>query len=238
MIKAVCFDLDGTLLPLDVDSFCKHYFGMLAAKLAARGYEPQALINGIMQGTKAMYKNDGHATNEQVFWQTFCGIFGEKAREDMPYFEQFYIEDFDKARAACGFDPAAAPTVRACKEMGLRVCVATNPLFPEIATRKRLCWTGLSCDEVEFYTTYENCSYCKPNPAYFLDVASRLGVDPCECLMVGNDAREDMAAAAVGMKVFLLLNDYLLGAEGVDIGKFPHGDFAALLEYIKELQKA
>ena len=238
MIKAVCFDLDGTLLPMDVDSFCKYYFGMLAKKMQTHGYEPKALIGGIMAGTKDMYKNDGSTTNEAVFWNTFCSIFGEQARKDMPYFEEFYVQEFDKARDACEFDPDAAPTVRACKELGLRVCIATNPLFPEIATRKRLAWAGLSTDEVEFYTTYENCSYCKPNPAYFLDVASRLGVAPSECLMVGNDALEDMAAAQVGMKVFLLVNDYLLNRTGVDIAQFPHGNFADLLQYIEAIQQA
>ena len=238
MIKAVCFDLDGTLLPMDVDSFCKYYFGMLARKMEAHGYEPKALIGGIMAGTKAMYQNDGRATNEAVFWDTFCGIFGEQAKNDMPYFEEFYVQEFDKARTACEFDPAAAPALRACKEMGLRVCIATNPLFPEIATRKRLSWTGLSTDEVEFYTTYENCSTCKPNPAYFLDVAGRLGVDPTECLMVGNDALEDMAAEKVGMKVFLLVNDYLLNRTGVDIEQYPHGGFDELLQYVTDLCRA
>ena len=117
MIKAVCFDLDGTLLPLDVDEFCKHYFGMLARHMAPFGYDPKALIGGIMAGTKAMHKNDGTRTNEQAFWDEFCKIFGEDARNDERKFAAFYETEFDKARAACGFDPASAPAVRACKEL-------------------------------------------------------------------------------------------------------------------------
>ena len=117
MIKAVCFDLDGTLLPLDVDSFCEHYFGMLARHMVPHGYDPKALVGGIMAGTKAMYKNDGSRTNEQAFWDTFCDIFGEDARKDEAKFAVFYENDFDKARAACGFDPAAAPALRACREL-------------------------------------------------------------------------------------------------------------------------
>lgn len=34
MIKAILFDLDGTLLPMDQDEFTKGYFNLLAAKLA------------------------------------------------------------------------------------------------------------------------------------------------------------------------------------------------------------
>ena len=54
--KAVLFDLDGTLLPMDQDSFVKFYFGGLAKKLAPHGYDPQALIAAIWTGTKAMSK--------------------------------------------------------------------------------------------------------------------------------------------------------------------------------------
>ena len=36
-IKAVLFDLDGTLLPMDQDHFVKTYFQLLAQKLAPFG---------------------------------------------------------------------------------------------------------------------------------------------------------------------------------------------------------
>ncbi len=236
MIKAVCFDLDGTLLPLDVDSFCEYYFGMLARKMASHGYDPKALIGAIMAGTKSMYKNDGSRSNEQAFWDTFCEIFGERAREDEAKFAEFYETEFDKARAACGFDAAAAPALRACREMGLRVCVATSPLFPRIATYKRLQWAGIDPAEVEFFTTYEDHHYCKPNAGYYREVTARLGLSPEECLMVGNDVREDMAAREIGMHTFLLLNDYLLNRDNADISAFPRGGFEEMLAYAKELQ--
>jgi FMN phosphatase YigB (HAD superfamily) len=236
MIKAVSFDLDGTLLPLDVDSFCEHYFGMLARHMVPHGYDPKALVGGIMAGTKAMYKNDGSRTNEQAFWDTFCDIFGEDARKDEAKFAVFYENDFDKARAACGFDPAAAPALRACREMGLRVCVATSPLFPRIATYKRLQWAGLDPAEVEFFTTYEDCHYCKPSLGYYREVTARLGLAPEECLMVGNDVREDVVAStAFGMHSFLLLNDYLLNKDNADITAFPRGNFDDMLAHVKEL---
>lgn len=236
MIKAVCFDLDGTLLPLDIDEFCKYYFGMLAKRMAAHGYEPMALIDAIKVGTKAMYQNDGRDTNETVFWNAFCKIFGEGARADEPKFAEFYETEFDKARDACGFEPEAAPTVQACLDRGLRVCAATNPLFPEIATRKRLTWAGVDPKSLAFYTTYEDCRYCKPHPGYFTDVAKRLGLSPEECLMVGNDVDEDMAAAEVGMPVFLLLNEHLLNRSSRDVSAYPQGGFAELMDYIDTLQ--
>lgn len=68
MIKVILFDLDGTLLPMDQEIFVKTYFGLIAQKLAPYGYQPKELIEAVWAGTKAMVKNDGRKTNEEVFW--------------------------------------------------------------------------------------------------------------------------------------------------------------------------
>lgn len=236
MLKAVCFDLDGTLLPLDIDKFCDLYFGMLAKKLEPYGYDPEKIIAEIIRGTKLMYRNDGSRTNEEVFWDNFVAVFGERARADIPVFEEFYQNEFDAVQKSCGFEPRAAEMVRACKALGLRVAVATNPFFPAVATRKRLSWSGVSPDEVEFFTTYENCRFSKPNPEYFRrEVAERLGLSPDECLMVGNDVDEDMAAAKAGMHVFLLVNEFLLNRKGADMTPYPQGDIDAFLSHVKSM---
>ncbi len=39
VLKAVLFDLDGTLLPMDQDIFVKTYFKGLAKALAPHGYD-------------------------------------------------------------------------------------------------------------------------------------------------------------------------------------------------------
>lgn len=46
-IKAVLFDLDGTLLPMDYDGFLNRYFGNLAKHMAGYGYDPEALVKNI-----------------------------------------------------------------------------------------------------------------------------------------------------------------------------------------------
>ena len=76
-ITTVLFDLDGTLLPMDQDVFAKYYFGLLAARLAPYGYQPEALIAAIWAGTAAMVKNDGTITNEQAFWNDFASRYGD-----------------------------------------------------------------------------------------------------------------------------------------------------------------
>ena len=234
MIKVILFDLDGTLLPMNQDEFVKAYFGLLAKKLAPIGYEPKQLINSIWAGTKAMVLNNGEKTNEEVFWDKFAEIYGEKVRKDITYFYEYYKFDFDKVQSVCGYNPKAKYVIDKLKKLGYRLALATNPIFPAIATEKRIKWAGLDKNDFELYTTYENSKYSKPNPNYYASILETLGVKPKECLMVGNDATEDMIANSIGINVYLF-TDCLINKEGKDISAFPQGDFDQLLNYITKI---
>lgn len=235
-IKMVMFDLDGTLLPMDMDEFTGGYFKMLAAKAAPCGYELKSLVRAIWHGVAAMVKNDGHCKNEDAFWEDFVATFGEQAKNDKWIFDEFYANEFEGARQFCGYNPAAAETVRWIRDRGLRVALATNPLFPAIATQARIRWTGLQPEEFEFFTTYENIGWCKPNPDYYREVLRRAGLQGEDCLMVGNDVGEDMVAAELGMKVFLL-TDCLINKSGEDISVYPNGSFEELKTYVSRLMQ-
>ena len=232
-IKVVLFDLDGTLLPMDQDVFIKTYFGLLAKRLAPLGYAPEGLVKAIWAGTAEMVKNRGEKTNEEVFWDKFAEIYGEGARAHLPEFDKFYQEDFGKVQVSTGFNADAARAVSKIKKLGLRVALATNPIFPAVATKQRIAWAGLSPDDFELYTTYENSCHSKPNLAYYKDVTAALGVSPEDCLMVGNDVDEDMVARELGMKVFLI-PDCIINKEEKDISVYPRGSFAELIDYVKE----
>lgn len=233
-LKAVFFDLDGTLLPMDMDVFIKTYFGAISKKLVQYGYNPKELVSVIWQGTGAMIKNDGKKTNEEVFWDTFVSFYGEDKLKDTVHFDKFYEENFDELKAVCGFNPKAAETVNELKKKNLRLILATNPLFPSIATEKRTRFAGLEPDDFEFFTSYENIGYCKPSPKYYEDILNRTGLKAEECLMVGNDVGDDMVAETLGLKVFLL-TDCLINNTDENIIKYPNGDFDDLLTYIDNL---
>lgn len=235
-IKAVLFDLDGTLLPMDQDVFVKAYFKGLAAKLALRGYDPKELVDAVWQGTEAMIHNDGTNSNEAVFWEHFCRIYGEKAKEDIPQFDEFYRTDFDKVKEVCGYHPQAKAVVDWLIEQGIVTVLATNPIFPAIATQKRMGWAGLSPEDFSYYTTYENCSYSKPNPGYYRHILEELKLSPKECVMVGNDVADDMVAKELGMQVFLL-TDCLINHKNSDISGYPSGSWAELVDYLKLLME-
>ena len=234
MIKAVLFDLDGTLLPMDQDAFVHGYFKYLVKKMAPYGYDPDGLVKAIWKGTGAMVKNDGSRKNEAVFWDAFAEVFGEQVREHEPVFYDFYAHDFQQVQGICGFEPKAAEAVKLAKARGFRTVLATNPVFPAVATESRIRWAGLQPEDFELYTTYENIGFCKPNPAYYQEIIRRMDLKPQECLMVGNDVDEDMIAGKLGMQVFLL-TDCLINKNGTDIDTFPHGNFDDLLDYLCNL---
>lgn len=235
-MNTVLFDLDGTLLPMDQEAFIRLYFGALTQKFAPHGFEPEKLIQGLWAGMKAMQQNNGVQTNEEVFWRAFTALAGEKAADHRADFDAFYQNEFSVAKKATAFHPLAARCVRLLREKGYRVALATNPLFPQAATWARIEWAGLSPSDFALITTYENSRHCKPNPDYYRkDVLEKLRVMPEDCLMVGNDVKEDLCAEALGMQVFLLTETPIL-TDGFLLNSCEHGDFQALWEKIQRLE--
>lgn len=233
-LKVVMFDLDGTLLPMDQEEFTRGYFKQLVAKMAPYGYAPEKLVDEVWKGTAAMVKNSGGRSNEAAFWECFEKGYGEDKLADKSLFDEFYAKEFQMAKSCCGFNPKAAETVAKIGDMGYRLALATNPIFPAVATESRIRWAGLEPENFEIYTTYENSGYCKPNPDYYREILNKLQVSPEECLMVGNDVTEDMVAETLGMKVFLL-TDCLINKEQKDISVYPNGSFEQLLDFVEQL---
>ena len=232
--KYILFDMDGTLLPMDAGVFARTYFKLLTKKMLPHGYDPETLIDGINAGITAMQSNDGTRTNEDLFWEHFANVSGERVLADRALFEEFYSRDFQRISSTCGYTPEAKATVALCGQLGYQVVVATEPIFPLGAQESRLHWAGVDPSGVEFITSYETSHYCKPDPGYYREIAERLGAAPEECVMVGNDVGEDMPAENLGMRVFLL-TDCLINKENADISKWAHGGYGKLQSWIREL---
>lgn len=232
--QAIMFDLDGTLLPMELEGFIKAYFGALAKELAPFGLTPEQLFKPFWAATKAMMTNSTGKLNSDVFWEIFSAMTGI-ARETLePVCDAFYARGFQGARAATGENPLAVKAIRAARKKADKVILATNPLFPMAAQRTRLSWIGLTPEDFDLVTCYTTDRACKPDPAYFKDICSRLGLDPEKCLMIGNDDKEDMAcAASLGMDCYLVTDCRIPDPQKPWTG--PMGSFAEMLEMLQNL---
>ncbi|MCL6450574.1 MAG: HAD family hydrolase [Acetobacteraceae bacterium] len=226
VLEALLLDLDGTLLDIDFQAFLRDYLARLGRHFASR-YPPDRFCGWVMASTRAMIDDrDPARTNRDAFWQDFAPRAGCPVEELLPGFEAFYREVFPRLCVYGRAVPAARPLVERALARGLKVAVATNPVFPLMAIQERLRWAGLADLPFALVTAYEDMHFCKPHPEYYLETASRLGVEPRRCLMVGDRPWDDMSAALAGMRTYLVEREARGEAWGAGGGAGEHGSGA------------
>lgn len=203
-IKTFLFDLDGTLLPMDMDHFVAAYLRCIS-RYVDHLFEPKAFISHLWAATSAMMKNlDPEKKNESIFWEHFSQLLRYPREALEPVFDNFYRSKFPALASFTSPNPLASKIIATLVAQEREIVLATNPVFPEIATRERMRWAGIENFPWQLITTYENSRFCKPHPQYYLDILAQIGRQPQECIMIGNDVQEDIAASQVGMHTFLV----------------------------------
>lgn len=231
--KAVFFDLDGTLLPMDTDMFLEVFFTGLDAFVAENGHDPRRFAEVLTKGIHAMCEEEG-GTNESRFWDTFLRLAGEDAAEYEVLVNRFYEEHFPQIGREVVANPAAGRVVNALHEKGYRLFLTTMPLFPRNAVEARLRWAGVDPSAFERITTYDKATTVKPNLAYYQENVDASGLDAHDILMVGNNTREDMVAMELGLDGYLV-TDYLIDPIDFDMSTVKHGDLAAFEQFVASL---
>lgn len=234
MLNTILFDLDGTLAPFFQDDFIHTYFKLLVRRLSPMGYDGDKLIQALWNGVDAMIKNDGSVTNRQAFWNVFTRELGMQALALESILDDFYSREFDGVRSILREDADRSGLIRSLREKGYALVLATNPIFPAVAVETRLSWVGLAGSDFDYVTTYENSRRSKPNPGYYLDILSQIGKQGSDCLMVGNNPVDDMAALEAGLSAFLV-TDYLENPGNVPVEGYPHGSFQRLSASLAKL---
>lgn len=205
--RAVLFDLDGTLLPLDIGRFIKRYLGALVPFYQrALGLD---VLPAVMGGVKKIVASDGARTAADVYYGWLEAELGVPRARLAELYEEFVAEACPALGDGVVPDPAARAAVEACLAAGQIAALATNPFFPRSFVELRCRWGGLEPARFRAITTLETARFCKPHPGYYREVAALLGVEPNECLMIGNDVAMDLAPAAqVGMATCLVDGPY------------------------------
>lgn len=233
MFKAVLFDLDGTLLDIDMNIFLQKYFAKMVQMAREKGLKTKGLIELLWKATAAMIENkDPLLTNQEVFERDFFKNPAYQPEVYRPFFDEFYDRGFDELKDFAGPFPETRRVMDEVFSRGCKVAIATQPVFPDLAIRKRLDWAGVGSFDYQMVTTYEVMHYTKPHTEYYLEIAESLGVDPQECLMVGNDVGEDLTASQVGMKTFLV-KERMINQHNLPIEVDWQGYLPDLLSFVK-----
>ena len=111
--------------------------------------------------------------------------------------DEYYAGSYEALREMTTPVDGAAELIRRLLESKLLVAIATNPIYPQRAVMRRLAWAGLIdiAPDFAFITHSENMRFAKPERAYYAELAARLGVEPDECLVIGDSASNDIAPA-------------------------------------------
>jgi len=205
-LKAILFDLDGTLLEVNLDMFISNYLRLLAQSVA-HIISPKKFIEKILEASKAVEENDGHSTNIEIYIDAFFPIEGHSREEIEPLLNNFYKSDFSKLCQYTRRKPEARTVVQTAFNKGYDVVIATTPLLPLTAIEQRLEWAGVADFPYCLITTIENSRATKSllNLNYYKQILKIIGHPAESCLMIGDEAK-DIIAGQLGMQTFLILN--------------------------------
>lgn len=203
MIKALLFDLDGTLIQNSMETFLPPYFSALTRKLAGV-VPPSKFMAQLQASTRVMRANDDPTrTNAEVFAADFFPKIGLPREQLMPLLDEFYAQEFRDLRVFVKPMEEAREIVARAFELRYPVVIATAPVFPRTAIQQRLEWGNLGDFGYALITDYETMHASKPNPQYYREIAARVECAPDECVMIGNDVAQDiLPARRAGMKTF------------------------------------
>ena len=215
MIKAVLLDLDNTLLRNPDRQWVAAFRQQWDRHFAER--------YGLRQASSALRNAIGSLNREPATYRANSDTMLDALSLELPLAKEeltaavaaFYAIDYVRLKAITAPIALAAELVETLLEQNLLVAIATNPLFPEGATRERIDWAGLSGFESDFafITHSENMRFSKPSAAYFAETVARVGVEPDETLLVGDSALNDIEpASAIGIHTWQVNEKDGLGA--------------------------
>ena len=233
-IRGILFDLDGTLLDIEMEPYIKGYVDGLARcfeDLTDRMVFAEVLISSAYA---LLSSRDGEQTNEQFFLSMVARQLGIGQHQLHQRLQHFYKEGLDALAHLVKPFPQSLAILQTCFDKNLKVALATNPVFPRPAIDARLRSAGLADFPYHHISSYENSHYCKPNRQFFLDILDRLELGPDQVIMVGNDTQYDLPARHAGIATYLV-DTRLIDHDRLANQATYRGNHDNLLQFIRHL---
>jgi putative hydrolase of the HAD superfamily len=189
-LRAVVFDLWGTLVPIDPETW-RRVYDRIARDLGV-GSEELRLVWS--QASDERSSGDLAQSLRGVFRALGTDVPGEAIENALALRRSTLRRTFRPREEA-------ASTLRTLRERGYLTGLLTNcdPDVPDAWSRSPL------ADLVDAAVFSCCVGLTKPDKRIYLLVAERLGVDPGECLFIGDGASNELpGAAAAGMRPVLL----------------------------------
>lgn len=229
MITTLLLDLDDTLLENDDDVFIPAYFEKLSQHLEDI-VPKERMLSQLLAGTVAMLENKNPSLYlKDAFDQVFYSGINVTQDELAPYSEQFYSTEFPKLKGLTKPIPGARELLDFALSRDLEVVIATNPLYPKTAVEQRLAWAGIAVDQFDYaiVTSYENFHFAKPHMEYYAEILAKLGRNPHDAVMIGNDQSDDIVPSRdLGLAVYHISEKAAVGSIG--------GDLTGAMDWLKK----
>jgi len=211
MNLTLLIDLDDTLLPDSTEKFLPIYLNALSNHLS--DLAPPEQVQGLLLAAtyETMKNTDPGVTIKQVFDENFYPQLGTTTQQMEASLLDFYTNTHPTLSPISSPNSEIVDFVNTCFEKGFHIAVATNPIFPEIATLQRLDWAGVSPESYPYalISTYENFHFSKPNPAYYMEMLAQLGWPDSTVVMIGDSLEMDiLPAQQIGLPTYWINNDY------------------------------
>lgn len=196
-IRAVLFDLDGTLIDSAPD------LGAAADQMRLARDLPSLPLD--------RYRPMAGAGARGMLGVAF-GITPD--HEDFPALREEFFRNYEQrmTRDTFAFDGVAELLAR-LRELGFAWGVVTN---------KSMRFTGPLTQAMPLFATAgaivggDSTPHSKPHPAPLFEAARQLGLPPQQCIYVGDDERDVAAGRAAGMPTVAATYGYLGGTPDVD----------------------
>lgn len=235
MKKLIMTDLDCTLLLMDQDAYINKYVNEIAKLFYEHGFDGKEIAKATMKASTAMILNNGSRTNKEAFEEAFKALVSENAEKALEIFPSVYGERYNSIKEVTSVNPYAQEIVSLMREKAEYVVVATQPMFPLEAVKKRLSWTNLKLEQFDDVTIYDTSTFSKPSAGYYKEIMDKFGATPSNTVMIGNDVNEDiLPCEKLGVETFLV-KDGLINAQNHDISNLRQGTYPQLIEYLKSL---